>query len=59
MLAGSRDLLSKYVLFHYETVVTKVREAAKAGKDVSQWIFFIDMNGYSLRQHACLACKWI
>ena len=57
MLAGQRDALSRYQVFHYETVNGKVREAAKAGKDVSQWIFLIDMNNYSLRQHACLACK--
>jgi len=56
-LAGRRDIVLKYWQQMTELLENKAYEAAKmTGKDITQFYYLNDMDGYTLRQHACLPC---
>jgi len=57
MLAGKGAYLTRYIDFLYEETATRIRTLANSTQsDITQWVLLVDMNGYNLRQHACLAC---
>ena len=57
MLAGKGAYLVRYIDYLFEKTATRIRDLANSTQtDITQWILIIDMNGYNVRQHACLAC---
>jgi hypothetical protein len=57
ILAGKGKQYERYQIYIVEKGFRKVLEAVEAGKDVSQFISLMDMNGFNAAQHGCLPCK--
>jgi len=58
VLAGKQDRLNRYLQYLIETVGVAVRKSkTDSGKQVAQAVGIMDLNGFSLRQQACLACE--
>ena len=58
-ISGKLAHLRRYVQGMFESGYRTARELAQTtGKDINQWILIVDFIGYTLRQHACAACKY-
>ena len=58
MLGGYREYVIRYIDRIFEEGIQHVLNASKVtGKEITQGILIVDLNGYSPRTHACLACK--
>jgi hypothetical protein len=40
-----------------EGILETMMVAEETGKEITQGVIILDLNGYSLRSHGCLACK--
>jgi hypothetical protein len=57
IVSGKRKQVSRYLDFILEKWYEKIREdEARTGGNVTQGVFILDLNGYSLNEHACLSC---
>lgn len=58
VLAGKQDRLKRYLEYLVESVGSAVRKSkTESGKQVAQAVGIMDLNGFSLRRQACLACN--
>ncbi len=61
VLRGAKGENQRYLMRIFEELVTKriyqSKSGNKTGEEVRQCGVLADYNGFSLRQHACLACK--
>jgi len=58
MLSGYRDYVIRYIDRIFEEGIQHILNTSRlTGKEITQGILILDLNGYAPRTHACLACK--
>jgi hypothetical protein len=58
-IAGRLDEGVRYVYQILERAQKKMRDFSEStGRNITQIVVVADGSGYSIRQHACLACKF-
>jgi len=57
IVAGKRKQVARYLDYILEKWYEKIREEEiRTDANVTQGVFILDLNGYSLMEHACLSC---
>lgn len=60
ILAGKTEQFFRCSMRFFEIMTAKGREINKANGDdesLAQFTVLVDLKGYNLRQHGCVACK--
>ncbi|ODM91709.1 SEC14-like protein 4 [Orchesella cincta] len=56
VLTGKAQRLNRYLIYTIERYVNSVFEAQAAGRNVTRVLVLVDLEGFSLRKHACPLC---
>ncbi|ODM90798.1 SEC14-like protein 4 [Orchesella cincta] len=56
VIAGKLPKLKRYGVKAIEDATRKVRELQYQGKNVTQWVMLLNMEGFNLRETACPSC---
>jgi len=60
VIAGKQEVVQLLLRRMVEEVITKIfRTAENMGKDIDQFYFIVDLQGFNNRQHICLACMLV
>lgn len=58
VVSGKLRRLNRYGVKAIEYATRKVRELQASGKNVTQWVMLLNMDGFNVIQQACPSCKW-
>ncbi|CAL8112992.1 unnamed protein product [Orchesella dallaii] len=56
ILTGKGQRLTRYLYKALDEVTAKIRALQREGKQITQWVSLLDMEGYAISTHGCLGC---
>lgn len=58
VVGGKLQRLNRYGVKAIEDATRKVRDLQASGKNVTQWVMLLNMDGFNVIQNACPSCKF-